>query len=335
MTEKDLLQKLNALRDIKPNAVWKNEARGLLFSQLSNSAPKENKFLEKVALETRYIFSFVSRPAWVAICIVLFAASGAWGAYEVKTTKPGDSFYLARVLSEKAQLAVTFDKEERAMLDMKFAQAHAKEIVEVMAKQDLSEPANKKKAEKLAQNFQAEITTVKERLEEIGKIRQEKEIAIAKAAVSDNDKIVGLGSLSRDDDKKVHSVESGKDVQGVQIYEPSVSIGQKASGTADKEAPKPALSTTTNGLADDKIATASAVSASSTAESVSFAVNETLNKAQESFNTKDFTGAKDILDQASAIIANIDNGEVKGAVEAGTSTIGVENGLSGAASTSK
>jgi len=76
-------------------------------------------------------------------------------------------------------LAMTFDKEQKARLDMKLASIHAKEISEVLA--SASYKGNDKKVEQLSQSFEQEINTVKERLSEIGQIQSKNSLAVIPA----------------------------------------------------------------------------------------------------------------------------------------------------------
>jgi hypothetical protein len=64
------------------------------------------------------------------------------------------------------------------------------------------------------------------------------------------------------------------------------------------------------------------------------AINITLDKATESFNTKDFTGATNMLEQVGVIIENIGSGLVKGVTEVGTATPDVVAAPAGIISTS-
>jgi len=332
------MRRLKILKEIRPDSSWKQEARGVLLSQVSNAVGKEVRFgvFERISFTLKNIFSFMPQAAWGVICLVIALAVGSLGVYAVNYSKPGDSFYTARILKEKAQLAITFDQEEKARLDMKMANNHAKEISEVLA--DTNYKGDEKKSEQLAQNFEQEINTVKERLSEIGKIQSKNSVAkiplpavssaVSNPAVINSDDVkVGIGDISKATDSKIYVVEAGKDSKGIQIYNPN------ASTTGVLNIGK--IPTTT-------IAVNSSSSASSTATSTapvaamnaSDAINITLDKATESFNTKDFTGATNMLEQVGVIIENIGSGLVKGVSELGTATPGVVAAPAGIISTS-
>jgi hypothetical protein len=320
MNDKELIQKLKCLREIRPDNSWKKETRDVLLAQISNSAAKEIKVYawEKAVNDCKNLLSFVPRAAWGAICLAIILSGGGFGVYAANYSRPGDSLYAARILKEKARLALTFNQENKAKLGMKLASVRAREITEVLADPDYR--GDEKQAEKLAQNFQKEINTVKERFSEIGKI-QEKNSAgrsggLAAIGANDSDGKVGIGDLKKDSDAQVFGADYGKDANGVQIYVPSssritaVDNGKILTATSAEKF----LVATSSGAAS------AAASASST--NMSEKINFTLDKAAESFNTKDFTGAKEMLLEADVIIEKIDSGAAKAVNEAGTSTAG-------------
>ena len=119
MNEKELIKKLQMLKEVRPDSSWKQEARGVLLSQVSNAAGAEVRFgvFEYLAYTLKNSFSVLPKTAWGVICLAVFLAAG-FGVFAADYSKPGDSFYAARILKEKAQLSMTFDKEEKAKLDI-------------------------------------------------------------------------------------------------------------------------------------------------------------------------------------------------------------------------
>jgi hypothetical protein len=346
MQDKELIEKLKMLKEIRPETSWKQEARGVLLSQVSNASGAEVRFsvFENISHTFKNTFSFMPRAAWGIICLAVVLTGGTYGAYAAKYSKPGDSFYAVKILKEKVQLAVVFNKEEKAKLDMKMASNHAKEISEVLA--DANYKGDQKKAEQLAQNFEQEINTVKERLSEINKIQNKNSIAEAGApsidnsaagasAGNNNDSKIVLGGINKETDITVHVVESGKDNRGIQVYDPKAgNMGALAAGK---------VPTTTSAGNASGFSGTEGVGSTSTSTipvetmNVSDKINSTLDKATESFNTKDFSGAKDMLEQVGVIIENIGSGAVKGVAEIGSSSVGAEvsGGASGSSSENK
>jgi hypothetical protein len=320
MTDKELIHKLNILKQVSPEHSWKKETREILLSQISNSAAGEIKinFWEKAAFDLKNVFSFMPRAVWGTICLLFVLSGGAFGAYAAKYTRPGDNFYAARIIKERAQIALTFNKEEKAKLDMKLANIHAREITEVLSSPNFDYKNDGKKAEKLALNFREEINTVKARLSEIKKIQENN--AIAGLAVSaqgggDNAK-VGIGSISNETDKKVYGVEAGKEKNGLQVYEPAGS--RILSGGA--KIPTTTLSGNPADFSSSSLSAVPLAAAQASTTNANDKIEETLNRAAESFETKDWSGAKDRLEEVGIIIDKIDQGSVKGASEAATAT---------------
>jgi hypothetical protein len=340
MNDQELIKKLQSLKAVKPEASWKQETRDVLLAQISNTAAKEVKIniFETAAYNFKNAFSFLPNTAWAVICLLVILTGGSMGVLAAKNSKPGDTFYVAKVWKEKIQLAMTLDQTDKAKLQMKLASAQALAITEVLSSPNFNAAANPKKAAELAQNFQQEINTVKENYSVINNIQnniRQKNSSVAaqtastgSLAVTSDDVKVGIGNLQKATDSKVYTVESGKDSKGVQVYDPRANIKSSiGSGATSSSAVITALSATSSGLGVSPEATSSAADESEN-------INNSLDKASQSFNTKDFSGAKDILNQVGKIIDNIDSGSVKGATEVGTSSTGGDSlGASNSSST--
>jgi len=94
------------------------------------------------------------KPVWaMSLICVLILVIGVGGVYESKNSKPGDSLYIAKIISEQAQLAMTFNDKDKARLGLEFATNRAKEITQVL--EESKEPAAQKSetVAKLSQNF--------------------------------------------------------------------------------------------------------------------------------------------------------------------------------------
>jgi hypothetical protein len=311
MHDQELIKKLQSLREIKPESSWKQETRDILLAQLSNSsAEKEIKIspFEVLAYNLKNYFAILPNTAWAIICLVVVLAGGASSALAIKNSQPGDPFYIAKVWQEKIQLAMTFDKADKAKLGMKLASLQAKAISEELSSPDFNAAANPKKAAQLAQNFQQEINTVKENYSVINKIQAANPAASVPrvaAAINNDDAKVGIGSIQKATDSKVYTVESGKDNKGIQVYTPAAKV--KASSSIS---------------VSPAVASSAAPAAVLTSTASSSNINDTLDRAAQSFNTKDFSKTENILNQVGEIIDNMDSGAVKGATESGTSTAG-------------
>lgn len=291
-----LTQQLNTLKDLKPSASWKEKNREFLLSQISNSNNTE--------LEHKGFFSIIHQPAWAvfSIFLILVIGGGVSAQQATRNIKPGNSLYIARILSERAQVAMTFNREERAKKDMRFAQIHAKDITEVLADPSFNHEENKEKAEKLALNFKQNLNIVKEKIEEINKIRKENKL--------EEELMVGLGTLQKDGEKKIYTARFGKGEKGMEFYETDFGKEEKLPRIEEPEpeeamiAPEPEIITST----EEKI-----IEEATSTEST---IDDTIKKAEETLIAKDFEETKNMLEEVDKIINDMDNdGEVKGVEE--------------------
>lgn len=169
MNDQELLKKLNNLKTIKPDDNFKRNYREILFSQISagqtvNKSASNLKIIWQ-SIRPGKIFMDLAKPVWViSLASALILIIGIGGVYVSKSSKPGDSLYIAKIISEKAQLVMAFDEKDKAKLGLEFATNRAKEITQVL--EESKEPGDKqnKKVEQLSRNFKKEISQVKTRL---------------------------------------------------------------------------------------------------------------------------------------------------------------------------
>ncbi len=295
-------EQLNTLKDITPSASWKESNRKFLLSQISNQETRE--------IEHKGFFSIIHQPAWAVFSIFLIlVVGGGVSARATKNIKPGNSLYIARVLSEKTQVAMTWNKEEKAKKDMKFAQIHAKDITDVLADPSFDHVENKEKAEKLTLNFRQNLNTVKEKMEEINKIRKENR---TQDETKEDDIMVSLGNIEKNDEGKIHTVDSGKGDEGMEFYETDFGKEEKPLEKEEKEPeeikiiPMPIIETITS---TEEIIIEQATTTENTIE-------DTIKKAGETLEAKDFEETKNMLEKVDEIINRMEEeGIVKGVEE--------------------
>lgn len=203
MKERDLLQKLNNLKEIRPDDAWKQSQRDLLLTQISNSAPKELSAWGNFYIVFKNSLKTFSQPAVAfASFVCLMFVSAVFSHNWLNSAKPNDVMYSARVISEKVKLNTVIDKDAREKLEVQFASEHASDIAEVLADPKFNTPANETEIAKLSQNFNQEIETVKTRLTTIAPV-----VAIAPAKTDEN----------------IVSAAAGKDNKGVELFIPKIS----------------------------------------------------------------------------------------------------------------
>ena len=213
MTEKQLIQQLTELRSsVDHNWVKKN--RELLSYQIFNGAEYSDTalgFFDRLSLISKRVL----QPTPIAALIALFfVASGFVGVRASRNATPGEPWYIAKTISEKAQLATTFNETGKAKLNLEFAKERANELSKVTStenKDDTSQVAE------LSAGFKQQIESARER---IVKIEATKKVT---APVAKKD-------VKKDSEEAVMSAEAGKDTTGIEVSLPA----QKALEEAEK-----------------------------------------------------------------------------------------------------
>jgi hypothetical protein len=300
MTEKELLAQLNNLKNVKPENTWKKENRDILLSQISGgeyfSAPVQTAESQKNNF-FNLIKNYFAQPSFVATAVVVLLIAGGTGSlYAARGTKPGDSLYIAKIISEKTQLAITFGEEERAKLGIEFAGNRAEEINQVLEGVD-NEKEKMEKVGKLTLSLKKEISGVRARLKKIS----------AENKNSDEN-----NNVTPEEDAPMFSANLGKDDKGVQIYD-----GKKASeenSDNNNEANNQQLNNTT--------ATTSIPANNSNATDVNNNLAETLGEAGQLLKEKNYSSTLNKLEEAETAADQIDNGgeEDTNAPDIGTAT---------------
>lgn len=207
MNEKELLKKLKNLKIVKPAKEWKEKSRDILLNQIYQgepAAPASSFYILSNAIKDFLPLGFlrkISQPVWAVVFILLFAVSGgAASLLAARGTKPGDSFYIAKVVSEKTRYTFTFGDKEKAKLAVEFATNRTKEITQILEEEN---GEKEKKVEKLSSNFKREISVAKKKLGKIGI------------------------SLDKEEEVKVFGANLEKDNVGLQVAE---QVAETASG---------------------------------------------------------------------------------------------------------
>jgi hypothetical protein len=206
MTDKQLLQQLKALKNITLDEKTKQGNKDILFSQISNTFIKSEKNVGGYLFNFKNVFSVMSQPLLVVAGIFVFLlGSLVLGSGLYENSKPNDSLYIARVISEKARLNTTFSQSQRDALALKFASDHAKDIATILMDPEFHVEENQGQVEKLNASFQNEISKVKTRIEK-----------------TENSNTTNNPEIT--DDGIVSSASSLRDDQGMEIYIPENNI---------------------------------------------------------------------------------------------------------------
>ncbi|MFH0923171.1 MAG: DUF5667 domain-containing protein, partial [Candidatus Falkowbacteria bacterium] len=242
--------------------------REILFNQITRGHAEEeiSKFDIFKNMLPHNMFSRALQPVLAVVLIVLIVASGGVISLNAaRDTNPGDSLYIAKIISEKAQLAITFNNKGKVKLGVEFASNRALEITRVIAE---SEKNKEKQVEKLTKDFKKEISAVKARLVKIDNTKDN--------IISEKNNIA---AESHEEDMQVFSANLEKSDQGMQIYD---STGNPVGLTAEESA----------AVEDSVVAGPSNL-------------DDILTEAEKLFDEQDYSGtlnklseANDMMDQA-------------------------------------
>lgn len=190
MTEKDLASKLKNLRQINPDENWLVSNREVLLTQISNSGAANLSAFKILLINFQSTLKALSQPAFALGTFVVVLITGSIFSHQIfAKTKPNDSLYIARVISEKARLNTVFNTEERNKLAVQFATEHAQDITTVLSDPAFNNDSNKDQVAKLNASFNQEINNVKTRMSSLKPKAQEplKEEEIVSIANSEKD----------------------------------------------------------------------------------------------------------------------------------------------------
>lgn len=304
MNEKELLSQLNNLKNIKPDGDWKRASREILLSQISGGyydAEKTELKKENFVFSLKHLFA---QPAFITITILAVVLGGGVLSLNVsRNTKPGDSLYIAKIISEKARATFTFNDEDKAKLGLEFAGERAKEMSQVLAGSNDDEK-KAEKVEKLANNIKKEISNVKMRLQNMGVAKQEK--------------------TEPGEEEGVFSADFGKDENGVQVYDSKADIQNDAikndETTTSLKNDSASTSLSTGASTSLNVGTSTVPSADASAALNAGSIEKALNEAENLLENKDYNGTLDQLEKADQIVSQIDKSGSAG--ESGTGSDG-------------
>jgi len=178
MTDKELLKQLNSLKSIKMDSELKESNKRVLMTQISNtiSTDFELKPFNNFFFYVRNILSMSSKPVMVLSGVFLFVVTSLFlGNDFYKDSKPNDSLYIARVISERARLNTVFNNIEREKLEMQFASKHAEDIATLLMDPEFNNEENKEEVAKLSASFRSEIEKVRVNVEKSEIVETEKQ----------------------------------------------------------------------------------------------------------------------------------------------------------------
>ena len=215
---RNLKSQFNKLQEIKPDDQWKKDNREVLLHQIGindgvRGDSKQDSILIRLFNIFQILFRQLSQPIGVVMLLIsIMIGGGVFGVVASNSAKPGDSLYIAKIINEKAQLALTFNKEEKIKLALVFAENRTREIAKVV--EEIKAENNKKQdhLEKLTQDFKEEIIKIKKSRKENIASRQ-KTIEDNKGQVAENNEDTEV--------VEVFSAYLGRSEKGMQVSQSS------------------------------------------------------------------------------------------------------------------
>ncbi|MCK5416492.1 hypothetical protein KAI92_03635 [Candidatus Parcubacteria bacterium] len=276
MKDRELLTQLNKLSEITPSRNWKSDNRNILISQISGQSSDEKGYsFFKLSLQ---IITSLSQPAMVVV--LLFVIIGAIGIkFNIgENTKPGDSLYIAKRISERTRSSLVFNEKEKMQLGIQFAKNRVEEIEKVLAGVD-----NDKDVDELVYDFNNEIAVARDR---IGKFYTPSNNVVGDEDDENNNENEDGDIIEDEEEVLVFSANSDKQDSGVSITDSKVVEEDVVEAPENTEE----------------------VQVSSTDE-IQDSPHDILGQVEELIEQEDYEAALEKLDEASDAVENISNVE--------------------------
>jgi len=286
MTNSQLIAKLNNLKSINPDQKWLESNRELLLSQVSNSGATNLSVWRVILINVSSVLKSAASPVYaLGVFVFLLLAGSLFSNQLLASTKPNDSLYIARIISEKVKVNTTFSSTQRNKLEVKYASEHAQDISAVLADPAFNNEANQDQVAKLNHSFNEEVNLVKNKMNRLSAAS----VSVSKPA-SKNDEVI--------------IADSAKDGEGIQIAESPILKDAVISAATSVQ---PFISATATLAVPEGFnlqATSADLAATSTeTEKVEpTEADKIIDEAQALFNSKDYKKASDKLEEVKEII---------------------------------
>ncbi len=187
MDDKELINKIQLLKAIKPSEDWVLSCRGRLAFRLEMDRKKD--ILSKDSFVLKELFAFLSGSnrqssfnlAYsLIIAVMVVLGGGALTVWAAGQSLPGSPLYPVKLAIERARVSASLSEDSRLQLQTQLADARLQELTDVVNSQDSAD----QKVEKMSQvvaSIQDQLTTVNNQLPKAGiKTEPRKALAAAK-----------------------------------------------------------------------------------------------------------------------------------------------------------
>jgi len=285
MTDKELISKLNSLQKISPDQAWLKSNREILLSQISNSGATELSVWKMFIINLESLAKTSLQPAFALGVFALVLISGSLFSHQLfNKTKPNDSLYIARIISERAKLSTVFNSDNREKMAAQFAATHAQDIASTLADPKFDQAANQDQVAHLNASFNKEMETVKSRVNRLASLTTKSPASLITA---------------NPDDQVFSAAENNKDNQGIQLSD-GRDLGAADKGTLNNVIVNNLIATNSLTATTTLNSSTTTTIKSETAEAVQ--ADKILDEAQELFESKAYDKAVDKLKEVEEII---------------------------------
>lgn len=231
-----LNRQLNKLQnEIKPDSAWQARSRDILLMQIKQGAAEKDAhwftFIETVWVQ-RFLFQ-ATRPMALAVLVLLAVFGGSTMSLRAANqTKPGDPLYIAKIISEKTQFALTFDNTKKAKLNLTFATNRATELKE-MEKSSPEKAGHEEQVKELTSQIKAEMAEAQSRIAKIVPVQPVRTVEVEKTAEKEAEKVVTPAKPA--EEVKIAPAAIQKASEGIDYYDPRQAALEQAKNYIDNK----------------------------------------------------------------------------------------------------
>ncbi len=298
MKNQNLIIKLKSLNSVEPDAKFLKDNRELLLSQIENSGVEKISTFDRILLTSENLARLFSRPAFAlgVFVVVLFGANFVASGVLAKS-KPNDSLYIARVISERVKVNTTINQEAREKLAINYALRHAEDIASILNDEKFNNEENSDQVAKLSEDFIKEVNKVEDGLNRLNLKSQKANVnveTVTNLAVDDN-------NVDDNNEATMTIADNSKDDNGLEIYIPEDENEEVVMGEINVDI---VINATTS--EEEVVATSSETKASSSEEVeeeneddliIQSSATSKTTEAKELAEKKDFSGALNKLNE--------------------------------------
>jgi hypothetical protein len=186
LSEKELIERLTQLKDIKPDENWVIFCRENLALKIGKAAEKEAisafSFSSALASFIRYIGNPhpVLKPMVAFVLIFGFMFSGSLVVIaKAKNSLPGDRLFSVKIALEEARLLATTSAEGKAQFQTDMISARIDELNKIISAEGSMEQ-KQPKIEEAVNNLQRHLLSAKDELPKLNKTEAKKVVEVAK-----------------------------------------------------------------------------------------------------------------------------------------------------------